>query len=103
VLTRGVHGVPPLRRQGTPFSVPQAAKKLDFGTPPENLVVHLKRWEFVKGRGARKLETPVQFPATGLDISPHVLGCKQVCPLSLMHNSGIRASPASGSSSARRG
>lgn len=62
----------------------QATKKLEFFTLPENLVVHLKRWGFVKGKGARKVETLVQFPTTGLDVSPHMLD-KQVCPSSPMH------------------
>ena len=78
-MTRGVQGVPPLRHQGSAFSVPQANKKFDFFTLPEHLIVHLKRWEFVKGRGVCKVKTLVQFPTTGLDVSPYMLD-KQVCP-----------------------
>lgn len=50
----------------------QATKKLDLWTLPEVLVVHLKR--FAAGRLTRdKLDSLVQFPLTGLDLSPYVL------------------------------
>ena len=68
LLIRGVHGVfPPI----------QATKKLDLWTLPEVLVVHLKR--FAAGRLTRdKLDSLVQFPLAGLDLSPYVLR-RQVC------------------------
>lgn len=50
----------------------QATKKLDLWTLPEVLVVHLKR--FASGRLTRdKLDSLVQFPLCGLDLSRYVL------------------------------
>ena len=48
-----------------------ASKKLDLWQLPECLVVHLKR--FTQGRLSQKLDLPVDYPLTGLDLGPYVL------------------------------
>ena len=48
-----------------------ASKKLDLWELPECLVVHLKR--FTHGRLSAKLDTAVEYPLQGLDLSPYVL------------------------------
>lgn len=50
----------------------QADKKLDLWFLPELLVVHLKRFSYSR-YSRNKLETHVDFPLTGLDLSAHVL------------------------------
>lgn len=55
----------------------QATKKFDLWKVPDILVVHLKR--FSAGRGLRdKLDTNVDFPIEGLDLSERVEGTKAV-------------------------
>jgi hypothetical protein len=50
----------------------QADKKLDLWSLPELLVVHLKRFSY--SRMCRdKLDAPVDFPLSGLDLSSFVL------------------------------
>lgn len=49
----------------------QAYKKFDLWKLPEILVVHLKRFQFSPQR--EKLSFFVDFPITGLDLSPYVL------------------------------
>ncbi|CAO1637649.1 unnamed protein product [Sympodiomycopsis kandeliae] len=55
----------------------QATKKFDLWKVPDILVVHLKR--FSAGRGLRdKIDTVVDFPLTGFDLSERVRGAKAV-------------------------
>jgi len=50
----------------------QAEKKLDLWSLPELLVVHLKRFSY--SRTSRdKLDAPVDFPLSNLDLSSFVL------------------------------
>ena len=50
----------------------QASKKLDLWTLPEVLIVHLKRFSFT-ARRRLKLDNPVSFPLTGLDMRDFVM------------------------------
>eukprot|EP00891_Asterochloris_glomerata_P002915 jgi/Astpho2/2915/e_gw1.00050.93.1_t len=50
----------------------QATKKLDIWSLPEVLVVHLKRFLHTRTR-REKIETPVDFPLEGLDLTPYLL------------------------------
>lgn len=55
----------------------QATKKFDLWKVPDILVVHLKR--FSAGRGLRdKIDTVVDFPIEGLDLTDRVEGAKAV-------------------------
>lgn len=55
----------------------QATKKFDLWKAPDILVVHLKR--FSAGRGLRdKIDTVVDFPIEGLDLTDRVEGAKAV-------------------------
>lgn len=49
----------------------QANKKLDLWTLPEVLVVHLKRFFFTRAR-RDKLDSLVEFPLEGWDLSDHL-------------------------------
>ena len=50
----------------------QAQKKLDLWSLPELLVVHLKRFSYSR-HSRDKLDAPVDFPLSGLDLSSFVL------------------------------
>ncbi|KAJ3013885.1 UNVERIFIED_CONTAM: Ubiquitin carboxyl-terminal hydrolase 15 [Siphonaria sp. JEL0065] len=61
----------------------QIKKKLDLETTPEVLIFHLKRFSSSGGgssaggfrnSSSRKIEALVQFPLTGLDVSPYMSG-----------------------------
>lgn len=57
----------------------QADKKLDLYALPEVLVVHLKRFRYSRWK-RDKIDTPVDFPLTGLDLGPYMMpGALQVC------------------------
>lgn len=49
----------------------QARKKLDLWRLPELLVVLIKRFEHARG-GRVKLDAPVSFPLSGLNLAPYV-------------------------------
>jgi len=51
----------------------QATKKFDLWTLPNILVVHLKRFSYRSKYWREKLETFVNYPTTGLDLSRHLL------------------------------
>ncbi|OMH83045.1 Ubiquitin carboxyl-terminal hydrolase 4 [Zancudomyces culisetae] len=53
----------------------QATKKLDIWRLPEILVIHLKRFEHLRA-WSKKLDTYVDFPICGLDLSDAVLSLK---------------------------
>lgn len=55
----------------------RAEKKLDLWSVPELLVVHLKRFSYSR-HSRDKLDAPVDFPLSGLDLSPFMLR-QQVC------------------------
>ena len=50
----------------------QAQKKLDLWSLPELLVVHLKRFSYSR-HSRDKLDAPVDFPLSGLDLSSFVM------------------------------
>eukprot|EP01113_Clastostelium_recurvatum_P027005 TRINITY_DN3249_c0_g1_i3.p1 TRINITY_DN3249_c0_g1~~TRINITY_DN3249_c0_g1_i3.p1 ORF type:complete len:929 (-),score=274.41 TRINITY_DN3249_c0_g1_i3:1131-3872(-) len=50
----------------------QATKKFDLWTLPNILVVHLKRFSYRNKYWREKLETLVQFPTRGLDLSRYI-------------------------------
>ncbi|WIA28861.1 hypothetical protein OEZ86_011387 [Tetradesmus obliquus] len=58
----------------------QADKKLDLWSLPEVLVVHLKRFSYTRWN-RDKLDTQVQFPLAGLDLSRYVLHAQEQPPL----------------------
>jgi hypothetical protein len=58
------------------LSQPQADKKLDLWSLPEVLVIHLKRFRYTR-YSRDKLDTPVAFPLTGLDLGPCLLPHQQ--------------------------
>lgn len=59
----------------------QASKKLDLWSAPEVLILHLKRFQFTT-QSRRKIDAPVVFPLTDLDLSPYLLH-QQVPPTPL--------------------
>ena len=50
----------------------QATKKLDLWTAPEVLILHLKRFQYTT-QSRRKIDAPVKFPLTDLDLSPYLI------------------------------
>ncbi len=58
----------------------QADKKLDLWALPEVLVVHLKRFSYTRWN-RDKIDTKVDFPLTGLDLSEYVLAQQDARPL----------------------
>jgi len=52
----------------------QATKKFDLWRLPSILVIHLKRFSYQSRYWREKLETFVQYPLCGLDLSPFVKG-----------------------------
>ena len=58
----------------------QASKKLDLWTTPEVLILHLKRFQYTT-QSRRKIDAPITFPLTGLDLLPYLI--KQQVQLSL--------------------
>ncbi|KAF8056355.1 UBP11 [Scenedesmus sp. PABB004] len=71
---------PPHIAAAAPRARLQAEKKLDFWSMPEVLVVHLKRFSYTSW-GRDKLDTLVDFPLEGLDLSRYVLGPQAAQPL----------------------
>jgi hypothetical protein len=53
-------------------SYAQASKKLDLWSTPEVLILHLKRFQYTQ-QSRRKIDAPVSFPLTGLDLSPYLI------------------------------
>lgn len=51
----------------------QGVKKLGLWTVPDILIIHLKRFRQTSTQRT-KLNTLVEFPVTGLDMSPHIVG-----------------------------
>ena len=58
----------------------QASKKLDLWTAPEVLILHLKRFQYTT-QSRRKIDAPITFPLTGLDLLPYLI--KQQVQLSI--------------------
>ncbi|GAX80199.1 hypothetical protein CEUSTIGMA_g7637.t1 [Chlamydomonas eustigma] len=58
----------------------QADKKLDLWHLPEVLVVHLKRFSYTRS-SREKLNTQVEFPLKGLDLSRYLLRTQGVPPI----------------------
>jgi len=52
----------------------QATKKFDLWSCPRILVIHLKRFSYRNKYWRDKLETHVDYPVKGLDLSSHVRG-----------------------------
>ena len=50
----------------------QATKKLDLWSTPEVLILHLKRFQYTT-QSRRKIDAPVAFPLTDLDLSPYLI------------------------------
>ena len=50
----------------------QASKKLDLWTTPEVLILHLKRFQYTT-QSRRKIDAPITFPLTGLDLLPYLI------------------------------
>ena len=54
-----------------------AMKKIDIWEAPEVLVIQLKRFRYIQGRffvQREKIDSLVEFPTKGLDLSPYVRG-----------------------------
>ncbi|GAM18410.1 hypothetical protein SAMD00019534_015850 [Acytostelium subglobosum LB1] len=58
----------------------RATKKFDIWSAPPILVIHLKRFSYKKA-WREKLDTVVNFPLKGLDLSPYVLNKSQADPI----------------------
>ncbi len=68
----------------------QATKKLDLWSTPEVLILHLKRFQYTT-QSRRKIDAPVEFPLTDLDLSPYLIH-QQVDRLALHDMHGLSAS-----------
>jgi len=51
----------------------EATKKFDIWTAPDILVIHLKRFSYRNQYMREKIESFVDFPLVGLDLSKHIL------------------------------
>lgn len=59
----------------------RAFKRMEIWNAPSILVVHLKRFSY-RSRGYRdRLDNLIDFPLDGLDLSPFVIGPKDVPPI----------------------
>jgi ubiquitin carboxyl-terminal hydrolase 4/11/15 len=52
----------------------RAFKKFDLWKLPKILIIQLKRFSYRNKHWREKIETQVQFPLEGLDLTEHVLG-----------------------------
>lgn len=63
----------------------QATKKFDIWSLPKVLIIHLKRFSFSRS-WRDKIDTLVEFPVDGLDMSDYVLNPKQKAKQKLIYN-----------------
>ncbi|KAF2760187.1 cysteine proteinase [Pseudovirgaria hyperparasitica] len=51
----------------------EASKQITLSRAPQYLILHFKRFSASHDERARKVRTPIEFPLTGLDLSPYML------------------------------
>ncbi len=59
----------------------EATKKFDLWRLPQVLVIHMKRFSYKKKYWREKLETFVDYPLYGLDLTPYVKNPQQDPPI----------------------
>lgn len=70
----------------------RATKQLTIARLPPILLIHLKRFSF-KGPFSDKIDTPVQFPIYGLDLTPFVPAPTKSQAANLYNSNDLKAAP----------